>query len=67
MKALLVVQAPSEDLPAFQTRLNEALAELGDSIKDVKMAADIHEVSIAGRLSLPRVLNSILILYEDRA
>jgi hypothetical protein len=66
MRASLVVQGPSEDIPAFTTRLNEELAKLGDSVRQVHLAAGIHEVTIAGRLSLPRVLNSILILHEDR-
>ncbi len=66
MKASLVVQGPSEDVPAFDARLNRELTKLGDSVRHVHLAAGIHEVTIAGRLSLPRVLNSVLLLYEDR-
>ncbi len=67
MKAALVVQGASEDVAIFTARLNEELARLGGQIREVKMACGIHEATIAGRHALPRVLNSVLVLYEENA
>jgi hypothetical protein len=66
MKVSLLTQGPSEDVATFTRRVNDELARLGDAVKDVKMSTGIHEVTIAGRLALPRVITSILIICEDR-
>ena len=66
MKASLLVQGPSEDTATFQARLNEELARLGDTVKDVKLSAGVHEVTIGGRLNLPRIISTVLVLYEER-
>jgi hypothetical protein len=67
VKVSLLVQTPGEDSVSFGARVNEELARLGGAVKDVKMAAAIHEDQITGKVSLPRILSSVLIMYEDSA
>lgn len=65
MKVLLVSQGSSEDLGAFNDRVNEELARLGASAKRITMTSAIHESMIAGRVAVPRLLHSVLITHED--
>jgi hypothetical protein len=65
VKTLLLSQGSSEDLSSFNDRVNQELAQLGDGVKTVSMAANVHESMIAGRVAVPRLLHSLLITYED--
>jgi hypothetical protein len=63
-KVALLSQGSSEDLSSFNTRVNEELARIGADMKDIAMTSNIHESMIAGRVAVPRMLHSVLIMYE---
>ncbi len=67
MKALFIAQHGQEELEAFHTRVNAELARLGSQVRDVHMGTCLHEKSLGGRVSIPTVLFSVMVMYEESA
>ena len=67
MRVLLVVQHGQEELDDFSHRVNGELQRLGGSVRDVRMTTCLHERSIGGRVSIPTVIVTVMVLYEESA
>jgi hypothetical protein len=65
VKALFIAQHGQEESEAFHERVNEELERLGSRVKDIQMATCLHEKSLGGRISIPMVIFSLMILYEE--
>ncbi|MBM3501046.1 MAG: hypothetical protein FJX74_20540 [Armatimonadetes bacterium] len=64
MKALFIAQHGQEEMDAFHERVNGELGRLGARIREVQMSTNLHEKSLGGRVSIPTVLFSLMVLYE---
>jgi hypothetical protein len=65
MKLLFIAQHGQEEMDAFHTRVNGELARLGSRVKGVQMSSCLHEKSLGGRVTIPTVLFSLMVTYED--
>jgi len=62
-----MAQHGQEELDAFNARVNAEVERLGSAVKDIRMATCLHERSIGGRISIPTVIVTVMIVYEGSA
>jgi hypothetical protein len=62
---VLLSQHGQEELDAFTRRVNDELARLGPSVRNVSMSTCLHEKQLGGRINIPSVLVVVMITCED--
>jgi hypothetical protein len=65
VKALFIAQHGQEESDAFHERVNGELERLGSRVKDIQMGTCLHEKSLGGRISIPMIIFSVMVLYEE--